>query len=315
MDGSTMTAVSGRPLAERTRNDVLRRCALALLVMMLTAPALEESAKGPAKGGTGAKVGCAACGTAGVGGGVKAVGLKACSGGAAKGAATVAAKATASKVGVAAIALAGAREGEREVVTIAGEAFLKGVDDTTLLALKDAPSLSGQLGKLSVLPRTPEARTLFLHDNPELALDVGRYLEHQDPLALERAITSPVTRPILIPGMGTNMTDVGSAVALKEQAYTTAEKVVPKLSHLESYDPAALRAQIRSLQASCDSGTKITLDGNGAYLQITVTNQSHVYTAQIDLVAAAAAGGGIVLTNELVRRRSEFGRLPDKMGR
>jgi hypothetical protein len=202
------------------------------------------------------------------------------------------------------------RAGERGVAEAAGAAFASTADDATLLSLKKAPELAGDLGKLEKLPRTAEMREIYLKKNPDLALDIGRYLERENPRALEMAIDPLPTSALN--AFANDLAEKETAAQLKEEAYNTAEKIAHRLGTINPSDTAKLDDGLRSLQSTLPSGTKVSLAGNGPYVRIEVNNGLYSYEATVDLVTVGAATGGALLTHEVFSRRG-FQRLPDKV--
>jgi hypothetical protein len=304
----TLGAHTRSPRAMRRR---LRLCLLLLLAGGGTA----------GEGGSNvATVGCAACGGIGLFGGLAKCGAKGCASGAGKAAtasgiklgaegAAVGAGKVVTGVGVKAGASkgvavgAGAALGERKAAEFAGREFMAAADATTLQALERSPQFATHIDDLRALPRAPEARRLYLEQHPDLAREVGRYLEARDIGAFQEALMG-YPRPNFVAAAGNDAREVHAAATLQDKAYTTTDAVAARLSTIDLHDVARLRAEVATLQRTLPTQTRLSVAGDGAYIEIRVTDGTYSYSAKVDLVSISAGAGGVKLTDEAFTRLS-----------
>lgn len=285
-----------------------RHAGMAMIVLMCAVSI--ESGDGEQRGGDNGRLGCIACAAGGVLVTAAKFGFKGCAAKACGGSAAKVVVASGSKVAIAkgAGVAAAAHVAEKTVAKTAGEAFLVGADDATLAGLrKTAPELAEKLGQL---PRTPEMREIFLKENPDIALSMGRHLEFSNQAEYLRVLETPKVPTIL--GVGQDVSTQRTAATMKEEAYNAAEKLAGRLGSSTTADSLHLRKAVTSLQHDLPSNIRLSVSGEDGYVQIVVSKDGYTYSAKVDIVAKAVKGAGLALTAETFRRLKHSDRLPDQ---
>jgi len=229
------------------------------------------------EGGGGARLGAAGCGAGCIGVIGESCGLRACEGGGAK---------PLGKVILGSGTEVAAAEG---VLGVEGAGFarpLTRLGDEAATALESSPRL---------VAATP-LRGLGVAERPALGRAANGYLESFSSVEGGLSQGAPNIGVVVNSEPGRQR-----AVALLQQrAQLAAESAVSRLKAIPSNDVARLQNELAAVQSTLPSGTKISFAGEGAYVQIRVTDGAFSYAAKVDLVSAGVGVGGVKLTAEVL---------------